>query len=156
MMCCGIMWCLVHERRAHVQRRSLRMIAENPYRLTSDDVIFTVWADRTGIAEADRAALHVRNAGEAVCIGPAPSSESYLRGDKIIEAALKTGATAIHPGYGFLSENAAFARSVVAAGLTWIGPPASAYASPMTMRRIMDLDTRKAVARRSSVSRTVS
>ncbi len=77
-------------------------------------------------SEADRAALHVRNAGEAVCIGPAPSSESYLRGDKIIEAALKTGATAIHPGYGFLSENAAFARSVVAAGLTWIGPPASA------------------------------
>ncbi len=77
-------------------------------------------------SEADRAALHVRNAGEAVCIGPAPSSESYLRGERIIEAALKTGATAIHPGYGFLSENAAFARMVVEAGLVWIGPPASA------------------------------
>ena len=77
-------------------------------------------------SEADRAALHVRNAGEAVCVGPAPSAESYLRGDRIIEAALKTGATAIHPGYGFLSENAAFARMVAEAGLVWIGPPAAA------------------------------
>ncbi len=77
-------------------------------------------------SEADRAALHVRNAGEAVCVGPAPSSESYLRGERIIAAAKQTGATAIHPGYGFLSENAAFARMVVEAGLIWIGPPASA------------------------------
>ncbi|MSP54664.1 MAG: acetyl-CoA carboxylase biotin carboxylase subunit [Myxococcales bacterium] len=77
-------------------------------------------------SEADRSALHVRNAGEAVCIGPAPSSESYLRGERIIEAALQTGATAIHPGYGFLSENAAFARMVVDAGLVWVGPPAAA------------------------------
>ena len=77
-------------------------------------------------SEADRSALHVRNAGEAVCIGPAPSSESYLRGERIIDAALQTGATAIHPGYGFLSENAAFARMVVEAGLVWIGPPAAA------------------------------
>ncbi|MDP2307077.1 MAG: acetyl-CoA carboxylase biotin carboxylase subunit [Pseudomonadota bacterium] len=77
-------------------------------------------------SEADRAALHVRNAGEAYCVGPAPSSESYLRGDVVIEVALKAGATAIHPGYGFLSENAAFAQMVMDAGLIWIGPPPSA------------------------------
>jgi acetyl-CoA carboxylase biotin carboxylase subunit len=73
-------------------------------------------------SEADRTALHVRYADEAICIGPAASSESYLAGDKIIEACLTTGADAIHPGYGFLSENAAFARQVRAAGLTLIGP----------------------------------
>ena len=73
-------------------------------------------------SEADRNALHVRYADEAVCIGPAPSSQSYLAGEKIIEACLKTGAQGIHPGYGFLSENAAFARQVKAAGLILIGP----------------------------------
>ncbi|MPR35604.1 acetyl-CoA carboxylase biotin carboxylase subunit [Salmonirosea aquatica] len=73
-------------------------------------------------SEADRLALHVRYADEAVCIGPPPSSESYLRGDKIIEAAQRLGADAIHPGYGFLSENAAFARQVREAGLIFIGP----------------------------------
>jgi acetyl-CoA carboxylase biotin carboxylase subunit len=73
-------------------------------------------------SEADRHALHVRYADEAVCIGPAPSSESYLRSDKIIKAALTTGADAIHPGYGFLSENASFARQVGEAGLIFIGP----------------------------------
>src|SRR5690606_30340146 len=73
-------------------------------------------------SEADRNALHVRYADEAVCIGPAPSSQSYLLGDKIIEACKLTGAQAIHPGYGFLSENAAFARQVRAAGLILIGP----------------------------------
>jgi acetyl-CoA carboxylase biotin carboxylase subunit len=77
-------------------------------------------------SEADRAALHVRNAGEAYCIGPAPSAESYLRGDAILDAARRSGATAIHPGYGFLSENAEFASAVIAAGLAWIGPPPSA------------------------------
>ncbi|MEN9787471.1 MAG: Acetyl-CoA carboxylase [Pseudomonadota bacterium] len=77
-------------------------------------------------SEADRGALHVRNAGEAHCIGPAPSSESYLRGERIIEVAKRTGAQAIHPGYGFLSENAAFAQMVLDAGLVWIGPPPSA------------------------------
>jgi acetyl-CoA carboxylase biotin carboxylase subunit len=73
-------------------------------------------------SEADRNALHVRYADEAVFIGPAPSSQSYLVGEKIIEACKKTGAQGIHPGYGFLSENAAFARMVKAAGLILIGP----------------------------------
>lgn len=73
-------------------------------------------------SEADREALHVRYADEAVCIGPAPSSQSYLLGERIIEACRITGAEAIHPGYGFLSENAAFARLVKASGLILIGP----------------------------------
>lgn len=73
-------------------------------------------------SEADRNALHVRYADEAVSIGPAPSSQSYLSGERIIEACLQTGAQGIHPGYGFLSENAAFARRVKAAGLILIGP----------------------------------
>jgi acetyl-CoA carboxylase biotin carboxylase subunit len=73
-------------------------------------------------SDADRDALHVRYADEAVHIGAAPSNQSYLNGDKIIAACIKTGATAIHPGYGFLSENAAFARQVKEAGLTLIGP----------------------------------
>jgi acetyl-CoA carboxylase biotin carboxylase subunit len=73
-------------------------------------------------SEADRNALHVRYADEAIFIGPAPSSQSYLVGEKIIEACKKTGAQGIHPGYGFLSENAAFARMVKAAGLILIGP----------------------------------
>ncbi len=71
---------------------------------------------------ADRGALHVRYADEAICIGPAPSNQSYLLGENIIAACLQTGADAIHPGYGFLSENAAFARMVKAAGLILIGP----------------------------------
>ncbi|MCB9080377.1 MAG: acetyl-CoA carboxylase biotin carboxylase subunit [Lewinellaceae bacterium] len=73
-------------------------------------------------SEADRNALHVRFADEAICLGPAPSNQSYLRGDKIIAAALACGVDAIHPGYGFLSENAAFARDVEAAGIIFIGP----------------------------------
>lgn len=75
-------------------------------------------------SEADRQALHVRYADEAVCIGPPPSSESYLRMDKIIAAARQTGADAIHPGYGFLSENADFAQQCEKAGLIFIGPSA--------------------------------
>ncbi len=75
-------------------------------------------------SEADRKALHVRYADEAVCIGPPPSNQSYLLGDKIIEVAKQTGADAIHPGYGFLSENAHFARRVKEAGLIFIGPSA--------------------------------
>ncbi|WP_276348185.1 acetyl-CoA carboxylase biotin carboxylase subunit [Daejeonella sp. JGW-45] len=73
-------------------------------------------------SEADRNALHVRYADEAVCIGPAASSQSYLLGDKIIDACKLTGAEGVHPGYGFLSENAAFARQVKQAGLVLIGP----------------------------------
>ena len=73
-------------------------------------------------SEADRNALHVRYADEAVCIGPAASSQSYLVMERIIEAARQTGADAIHPGYGFLSENAAFADLVNASGIIFIGP----------------------------------
>jgi acetyl-CoA carboxylase biotin carboxylase subunit len=73
-------------------------------------------------SEADREALHVRYADEAICIGPAPSNQSYLVGQHIIDACIKTGADAIHPGYGFLSENAEFAKMVQAAGLIFIGP----------------------------------
>src|SRR5437868_3738027 len=73
-------------------------------------------------SEPDRAALHVVYADQAMPIGPAPSRESYLRIDRIIDAAKKTGADAIHPGYGFLAENAAFARACRDAGITFIGP----------------------------------
>ncbi len=77
-------------------------------------------------SDADAKALHVRMADEAVHIGPSPARESYLRGDRIIEAAKEAGAEAIHPGYGFLSENADFAQAVIDAGLIWVGPkPAS-------------------------------
>ena len=77
-------------------------------------------------SDADRSALHVALADEAHHIGPGPASESYLRGDRIVEAALASGAEAVHPGYGFLAENADFARQVAAAGLVWIGPPPEA------------------------------
>ncbi len=73
-------------------------------------------------SDADARALHVRQADKAVPIGPSPARESYLRGDRIIAAALETGAEAIHPGYGFLSENADFAQAVLDAGLVWVGP----------------------------------
>jgi 3-methylcrotonyl-CoA carboxylase alpha subunit len=77
-------------------------------------------------SDADAKALHVRQADEAVHIGASPARESYLVGEKIIAAAISTGAEAIHPGYGFLSENADFAQAVIDAGLIWVGPrPAS-------------------------------
>ncbi|MGC4117364.1 MAG: acetyl-CoA carboxylase biotin carboxylase subunit [Myxococcales bacterium] len=77
-------------------------------------------------SDADRAALHVRRADEAWHLGPAPSRESYLVIDKMLEVARESGADAIHPGYGFLSENPEFARACERAGVTLIGPPASA------------------------------
>ncbi len=89
-------------------------------------------ARRMGIAtvavysDADRNALHVEMADEAVAIGPAPAGESYLVIDKIIDACKRTGAEAVHPGYGFLSENATFAEALDDAGIIFIGPPVGA------------------------------
>ncbi|MFT6120267.1 MAG: 3-methylcrotonyl-CoA carboxylase alpha subunit, partial [Yoonia sp.] len=77
-------------------------------------------------SDADKDALHVAQADQAVRLGPAPVVDSYLRGDLIIQAALDTGAQAIHPGYGFLSENPDFVDAVVAAGLVFVGPSAGA------------------------------
>src|SRR3990170_2041362 len=73
-------------------------------------------------SDADAKALHVRMADEAVHIGPSPARESYLQGEKIVAAAKATDAEAIHPGYGFLAENADFAQAVLDAGLIWVGP----------------------------------
>ncbi|HEX3186737.1 MAG TPA: acetyl-CoA carboxylase biotin carboxylase subunit [Pyrinomonadaceae bacterium] len=92
-------------------------------------------------SEADAESVHVRAADEAVCVGPASSSQSYLNIDAIIAAATSVNAEAIHPGYGFLAENADFARAVTAAGLTFIGPSADA----------MDLMGSKTSARRVAV-----
>ena len=80
-------------------------------------------------SEADQAALHVRQADEAVLIGPAPSSASYLNIDRIIDACRRTGADAVHPGYGFLSEKAQFAEALAQAGIRFIGPPAAAVSA---------------------------
>ena len=76
-------------------------------------------------SDADREAPHVMAADEAVRIGPPAAADSYLNVGAILDAARQSGADAVHPGYGFLSENAGFTRAVEAAGLTWIGPPAA-------------------------------
>src|ERR1700740_118642 len=77
-------------------------------------------------SELDRDAPHVKRAGEAFLIGPGPASESYLSIDKLLDAVKRSGAEAVHPGYGFLAENAGFAAALEEAGITFIGPPASA------------------------------
>src|SRR3954447_24109507 len=77
-------------------------------------------------SEADRGSLHVAAADEAYLIGPGPATESYLNQERLLETAARAGAGAIHPGYGFLAENADFARSCQASGLVWIGPPPEA------------------------------
>jgi propionyl-CoA carboxylase alpha chain len=80
-------------------------------------------------SDADRDALHVTTADRAVRLPGSAAADTYLRGDRIVEAALRSGADAVHPGYGFLSENASFAEAVTDAGLTWVGPPAKAIAA---------------------------
>lgn len=96
-------------------------------------------------SEADRNALFVRYADEAVCIGPPPSAQSYLQGDKIIEVCKTLNVDGIHPGYGFLSENADFARKVREAGITFIGP------SPESMDLMGDKLSAKATAKKYKV-----
>jgi acetyl-CoA/propionyl-CoA carboxylase biotin carboxyl carrier protein len=90
-------------------------------------------------SEADAAAKHVREADAAVGIGESPAPASYLNPGAIVEAALRAGADAVHPGYGFLSESPAFARAVLGAGLAWIGPPPE----------VLDLTGDKVAARRA-------
>ncbi|HEY4409565.1 MAG TPA: biotin carboxylase N-terminal domain-containing protein, partial [Acidimicrobiia bacterium] len=107
--------------------------------------------ERLGIAavavhsDADAGTAAVLRAGEAVRLGPGPAGESYLLGERIIDAALATGAEAVHPGYGFLSESADFAAAVEAAGLTFIGP------TPDQLRAFGRKDVARRLAREAGV-----
>jgi propionyl-CoA carboxylase alpha chain len=97
-------------------------------------------------SDADRNALHVQMADEAVHIGPAPANESYIVIDKVMAAIKATGAEAVHPGYGFLSENKKFAEALEAAGVAFIGPPAGA------IEAMGDKITSKKLAQEAGVS----
>ncbi len=109
-------------------------------------------ARRLGIAtvavysEADRESLHVELADEAICIGPPPSTESYLLIERIVEACRSSGSDAVHPGYGFLSENPAFPQALAAAGVTFIGPPTAA------VKAMGDKITSKQIAEKAGVN----
>src|ERR671939_1285895 len=96
-------------------------------------------------SEPDRDAPHARRADEAYLVGPGPANESYLVVEKIVDAAQKAGAEAIHPGYGFLAENAAFARACEEAGIVFIGPPADAIDAMGSKTRARELMRRAGV-----------
>ena len=101
--------------------------------------------DELGIAsvavysDADRESLHVKRAGEAYLLGPGPAAESYLNVDRLLEVIHRSGAEAVHPGYGFLAENAAFAQRLEAEGITFIGPPAKAIEAMGSKTRAREL-----------------